>query len=91
MNGVMLSVENYPNLKANQNFLKLQAAWNESEEQIAASRRAYNAAVTEYNDAFEMFPGNLLAGMMSFQAKKVFEITEPERQNVSAKDLFAGK
>ena len=91
MNRVMLSVENYPNLKANQNFLKLQAAWNECEEQIAASRRAFNSAVTEYNSAFEQFPGNQFAGMLKFERKKVFEITEQERGNVSAKDLFAGK
>jgi LemA protein len=91
MNRVMLSVENYPNLKANQNFLKLQAAWNECEEQIAASRRAFNSAVTEYNSAFEQFPGSQFAGVLKFERKKVFEISEQERGNISAKDLFAGK
>jgi LemA protein len=91
MSRVMLSVENYPNLKANTNFLKLQAAWNECEEQIAASRRAYNSAVTEYNTAFEQFPGSQFAGTLRYEKKKVFEIPELERANISAKDLFAGK
>ena len=91
MNRVMLSVENYPTLKANQNFLKLQAAWNKCEEQIAASRRAFNSAVTEYNSAFEQFPGSQFAGILKFERKRVFEITEQERGNVSAKDLFAAK
>jgi LemA protein len=91
MSRVMLSVENYPNLKANVNFLKLQAAWNECEEQIAASRRAFNSAVTEYNNAFEQFPGSQFAGILNYERKKVFEITEQERGNISAKDLFAAK
>lgn len=85
---IMVAVEAYPDLKANQNFLQLQASLNEVEEQISASRRAYNAAVTDYNNGVEMFPTNLLAGMMNLKRKKVFEITEVERQNLNVGDLF---
>ena len=53
---IMVAVEQYPELKSNQNFLHLQASLNEIEEQISAARRAYNATVTDYNNAIEMFP-----------------------------------
>jgi len=79
LGGIMVAVENYPDLKANQNFLQLQAALNEVEEQISAAKRAYNAAVTDYNNAVEMFPTNIFAGMMGLKVKKVFEISEEER------------
>ena len=88
LGGIMVAVENYPDLKANQNFLQLQAALNETEEQIAAARRAYNAAVTDYNNAIEMFPTNILAGMMNYKGKPFFEAAEAERQNVDVKKLF---
>ena len=70
LGGIMVAVENYPDLKANQNFLQLQGAMNEIEEQISAARRAYNAAVTDYNNAVEMFPTNILASMMNYKLKK---------------------
>lgn len=86
--GLMVNVENYPDLKANQNFLNLQATWTESEEQIAAARRTYNASVTDYNNAIMMFPGSIIAGMMNYQPINVLANTEEERKNISAKDLF---
>jgi len=88
ISGLMVSVENYPDLKASQNFIDLQRALNEVESQIAAARRAYNAAVTDYNNAIEMFPGNLMAGMMLLKTKQVFTATETERNNVNVKNLF---
>lgn len=88
LSGLMVAVENYPDLKANQNFIDLQRALNEVESQIAAARRAYNAAVTDYNNAIEMFPGNLMAGMMLLKTKQVFAATEAERENVNVKNLF---
>jgi LemA protein len=84
----MFLVENYPDLKASQNFLKLQAAWNELEEQISASRRYYNSAVTRYNNSVQTFPSNLIAMPLNFKVKKVFEIDQSERMNLSAKKLF---
>jgi len=86
--GMMVNVENYPDLKASQNFLNLQSTWTESEEQIAAARRAYNAAVTSYNDAIMMFPGNIFAGMLNYLPMAVLANTQEERKNISAKDLF---
>ena len=88
MGGIMVAVENYPDLKANQNFLQLQASLNEVEEQISAARRAYNSAVTDYNNAIEMFPTNIMAGMMRYKRKNVFEITEAERKNINVGELF---
>lgn len=88
LNGMRIAVENYPDLKANQNFLQLQSSLNEVEEQISAARRAFNAIVTEYNNSVEMFPSNIMASMMSFKRKQVFVIEEAERQNVSVKNLF---
>lgn len=87
--GIMVAVENYPDLKASQNFMQLQRSLNEIEEQISAARRAYNAAVTDFNNAVEMFPTNMLAGMMNYKRKKVFEITKAERQNVNVGELFS--
>jgi LemA protein len=89
--GIMVSVENYPDLKANQNFLKLQSAWNEVEEQISAARRYYNAAVTDYNNSIQTFPINIMIDSSKFGTKKVFEIEVGERQNISAKELFNSK
>lgn len=88
VSGMMLTVENYPDLKANQNFMNLQTTWTESEEQIAAARRNYNASVTAYNNGIMMFPGNMFAGMLGYQTVAVIENTAEERKNMSAKDLF---
>ena len=88
LGGIMVAVEAYPDLKASRNFLDLQASLNEVEEQLSASRRAYNGAVTEYNNAVEVFPGNLVAGMMGYKRKAVLEATEAERKNVNVRELF---
>ncbi len=89
VSGIMVAVENYPDLKANTNFLQLQGSWNEVEEQISAARRFFNSAVTDYNNAIQVFPNNILAGRMNFKSKKVFEIPEEEKKNIAAKDLFS--
>ena len=88
LGSIMVAVENYPELKANENVMHLQRSLNEVEEQIAASRRAYNQAVTDYNNAIEMIPTNFMASAMNYQRKEVFEITEGERKNVNVKELF---
>ena len=89
--GLMVSVENYPDLKANQNFLNLQSTWTESEEQIVAARRNYNTSVTTYNNAVMMFPGNMFAGMLGYQTIAFLEVVAAERENVGAKELFNNK
>jgi LemA protein len=86
--GLMLQVENYPDLKASQNFLQLQGSWNEVEEQLAASRRTYNAAVKDYNNGLEQFPSNIFARSMGYQSREYIDIPEEARGNVSAKELF---
>ena len=80
---IMLLSENYPQLKASSNFLQLQAALNEMEEQISAARRAFNSSVTDYNNAVEMFPTTIMAGLMGYTKKQWFEIADAQqRQNV---------
>jgi LemA protein len=88
LNSVMVSVENYPDLKASLNFLKLQYAWNETEEQISASRRYYNTTIAEYNNAIQTFPATIIAKRFAFTPKKVFEAEEAERKNIHAGELF---
>jgi LemA protein len=88
LGSIMLAVENYPDLKANENILQLQNTLHEVEAQIAAARRAYNQAVTDYNNALEMIPTNFMAQWMKYTRKEVFEIIESERKNVNVKELF---
>ncbi len=86
---IMVAVENYPDLKASQNFLDLQGSLNELEEQISAARRAYNASVLEYNNALEMFPSNIVAGLMRYRKKVFFEVAAQERNAMDVGQLFA--
>jgi LemA protein len=90
LSGLMVQVEAYPELKANENFMQLQRALNEIEEQLSASRRAYNASVTDFNNAVEMFPTNIMAGMMRYTRRQLFEAVEAERKNVDVGSLFNG-
>jgi LemA protein len=88
MKGIMVAVENYPDLKANENFMNLQRTLNEVESQISAARRTYNAVITDFNNAIQVFPKSIIAGMMHLKRKEVFVIPETERQNVDVKSLF---
>ena len=75
--------ENYPELKANQNFLELQNQLSRIEEEIAGSRRYYNGVVNKFNTKIELFPGNILAGMFGFRRKPMYEVNnEQERENI---------
>lgn len=76
--------ENYPDLKANQNFLQLQDQLQRIEEEIAGSRRYYNGIVNKFNTKAEMFPGNMIANIFGFKRKPLYEIdAEEERKNVT--------
>lgn len=78
--------ENYPDLKANQNFAKLQDELSDTENKIQASRRFYNGNVRDFNTKLQVFPTNLVAGMLGFKAREFFEIEEAaERKNVEVK------
>jgi LemA protein len=79
-------VENYPDLKANQNVLSLQEELTTTENQISFSRQHYNASVLEYNNAIQVFPNVLLAGMFGFTKREFFE-AEAEAANVPNVDL----
>ena len=88
LGAIMVAVENYPELKASENILHLQRTLHEVEAQISAARRAYNQAVTDLNNAIEMIPTNIMAGMMHLERKPVFEISDTERENVDVDALF---
>ncbi|MBQ2779089.1 MAG: LemA family protein [Bacteroidaceae bacterium] len=75
--GRLLAItENYPDLKANQNFLELQAQLEGTENRISVERRNFNEAAKEYNTAIRTFPRNLLAGMFGFEKRPYFEAEE---------------
>ncbi len=75
--------ENYPDLKANQNFMQLQNDLTDTEDKIQAARRFYNGTVKDFNTKVELFPSNVIAGMFSFGKREFFEIEdEKERENV---------
>jgi LemA protein len=68
--------ENYPDLKANENFLELQRELSDTENKIQASRRFYNGNVRDFNIKIQVFPNNLIAGMLKFDKREFFEIEE---------------
>ena len=75
--------ENYPELKANQNFLDLQEELRNTENKISFSRQFYNDSVTMYNTKLEVFPSNLIAGWFKFTAEPLFAAESDEaRKNV---------
>jgi LemA protein len=77
--------ENYPDLKANQNFLQLQNDLTDTEDKIQAARRFYNGTVREYNTKIATVPSNIVAGLFNFKRREFFEAEDNERQNVSVK------
>ena len=74
--------ENYPDLKANQNFLQLQGDLTDTEDKIQAARRFYNGTVRDYNTKVETVPSNIVAMLFGFVKRAFFEIVESERENV---------
>lgn len=82
LKSVFALAENYPDLKANQDFLKLQETLNNLEESIQRARRYYNASARDMNNAVEVFPNNLLAGPFGFQRMEYFQVDDAETQNV---------
>jgi len=76
--------ESYPDLKANQNFLRLQSDLSDLENKIAASRRFYNNAVQEFNASIQQFPAVLVAGPLGFHSSQFFDVDESERAAVNA-------
>lgn len=80
---IMAVSENYPDLKANQNFSELQEELRNTENKISYSRQFYNDSVTMYNTAIRVFPASIIASMFHFTAEKLFVVTDEEtRKNV---------
>lgn len=82
LKSVFALAENYPDLKANQEFLNLQQTLTGLEESIQRARRYYNASVRDLNNAVETFPSNIFAGMFGFRKMDYFEVDATETQNV---------
>ncbi|MDP2363144.1 MAG: LemA family protein [Ignavibacteria bacterium] len=77
-----VQVENYPDLKANQNFLALQEELTSTENKISFARQAYNDQVLFFNNKIQMFPSNIVAGMFSFKEEEFFEIEDKTEKEV---------
>ena len=78
--GLKVSLEAYPDLKANQNFLQLQGEISDVENKLAAVRRFFNSATKELNNAVQTFPSNVLAGMFGFKKEPMFEVPATQRE-----------
>ncbi len=79
---LMMLAENYPDLKANENFRNLSNQLESLENDIASSRKYYNAVVKDLNNKVQMFPSNIIAKLFGFKSMDMFEVEEKERENV---------
>ncbi|MFH1910149.1 MAG: LemA family protein [bacterium] len=82
LKSIFAVAENYPNLKANENFLKLQGDLTDTENKIEASRRFYNANVRDFNIRIRSFPSNLIASSFKFEAKTLFEVEASQKEAI---------
>ncbi|MDP8226350.1 MAG: LemA family protein [Candidatus Celaenobacter polaris] len=82
---LLVTVENYPELKANQNFIRLQDELAGTENRIAVARRRYNGAVTIFNKNISIFPNNIFAGMFNFEKEPLYKIDESEKETPQVK------
>lgn len=89
-NRLIMLCENYPELKANKNFLELQNQLDKIEKRIGFSRQFYNDTVTKYNENIKMFPGNIIANLFNFSEEKFFKADEKVNNNISI-DFYGGK
>jgi LemA protein len=85
---VVAVAENYPELRSNENFLRLQGSLNEIEGQLSAARRTYNAAVVRYNNAVESIPTNMIAGLLGYRRKAVFQVAPEAAAKPDIAKLF---
>ena len=85
---LLVTVEQYPDLKANQNYLDLQSQLESCENAIAAARKQFNETARAYNTAVRRFPANIIAGLFGFDKKPYFEASEAAQQAPDVKDLF---
>ncbi|MDE5784727.1 MAG: LemA family protein [Prevotella sp.] len=85
---LQVSVEDYPELKSNEQFINLQWQIEEIENELQAIRRTYNAAVTDYNNSIEMFPSSIIASWRKHEQQELIEIPESEMRNINVTELF---
>lgn len=88
MSGLSIHTENYPNLKSDTQFAKLQFELADIEDQISAARRAYNAAVTDFNNTIEKFPSSIIARMRNDETATLLEIPKAEQKEVNLNQLL---
>lgn len=88
MGQIMVAVENYPQLKAEQPMMTAMQTYNEVEEHIAAARRFYNSAANELKNAVEIFPSSFFARMMNIKSVDFFKADEKEKQAINASDFL---
>ena len=83
LKSIFALAENYPDLKANQNFLELQRELTDTEDKIQAARRFFNANVRDFNTRIQIFPGNMIAGVFGFTSMSFFEVADAkEKENI---------
>ena len=85
MNQLIAVAENYPELKASEQYLNLQRTLTKLESQLQAARRIYNAEVTNYNDKIDVVPSNIIASLFGFKHAQLFEIEEYKKENINIK------
>jgi len=85
---IKIAVENYPELKADKQFLRLAESIEEMEYQLQAARRTFNAAAVDFNNYVQMFPSNIVASIKKYQIKDLITIPESEKDTVDVKALF---
>ena len=88
MQQLLVSVENYPQLKSDQTMITAMQTYNEVEEHIAAARRFFNTAVNDLNNAVEIFPSSLFAKKLGISTEEFFKVNETETKPINASDFF---
>lgn len=88
MQQLLVSVENYPQLKSDQTMLAAMQTYNEVEEHIAAARRFFNSAVNDLNNAVEIFPSSLFAKKLGITTQEFFEVSNAETKPINAGEYF---
>ncbi|MDR0873875.1 MAG: LemA family protein [Prevotellaceae bacterium] len=85
---IKVAVENYPELKADKQFLRLEESIEDMEYNLQAARRTFNAAAVDFNNYVQMFPSNIIASIKNYQPYELITIPESEKANVDVKALF---
>ncbi len=91
MGKLLISVENYPDLKSDQTMLQAMRSYNEVEAQIAAARRFYNSNVNALNNSIQIFPGSIFAKLAGIANMPFFEAEQIAHKSIDAKDYLGGR